>query len=364
VTSTAAPYHSLYVTIAVFVALDVLLIAVIASAKLLRERRDALRARIRASLADTLIAILEPDEESAGRTFTIASPRGLAGEATRETLVAFIATLRGEARERLIGICETRGYVRATAAQLRRRSALKRAEAASFLGGMLSREALPALADAYLNDPDAEVRIVAAEALSAFGDAPSIALLLRGLRDPTRYQELRLANALSRAGIAVIPSLEALLEDADERVVRLALDILIDIGTVCDTAAVLRALEHDSPEVRARAAELLGAAGAVDTVEQLVFASRDRTWFVRLRIVKALQRLGVPDRNPARHWYFQCLQHLLYDDFWHVRRNAAGVLAASGDEGTEILRVDRGEIAIAGLQMHRLRHGTHVPTVL
>lgn len=363
-TYVAAPYHGLAVAIVVFLAIDVVLLAVIAFAKIVREWRDAARARVRASLAEALISLLEPDDETAGKTFAIAAPRGLAGEATRETLVSFIATLRGEARDRLIGLCEARGYVAATMAQLRHRNPVRRAESASFLGGMLSREALPALAGVYLHDPDAEVRIVAAEALSAFGDTPSIALLLQGIRNPTRYQELRLASALSRVGIAAVPSLEALLSDNDERVVRLALDILIDIGSIANPEAVARALEHESPEVRARAAELLGASGAVDTIEQLVFASRDRTWFVRLRIVKALQRLGVPDRNPAKHWYFQCLQHLLYDDVWNVRRNAAAVLAASGEAGSHILRSDRGEVATAALQMHRLRHGTHVPTVL
>jgi len=158
--------------------------------------------------------------------------------------------------------------------------------------------------------------------------------------------------------------LEDALGDSDERVIRLALDILIDIGMVIDPQPVVASLQHRSPEIRARAAELLGAAGAVDAIEPLTVAAQDPQWFVRVRVVKALARLGIPDREEnARRWY-DTLAALLHDDVWYVRRHAAAALATGAARGIAMLEADGGDVSVAALQLHSLRRGETSATLL
>jgi HEAT repeat protein len=123
-------------------------------------------------------------------------------------------------------------------------------------------------------------------------------------------------------------------------------------------------LQHRSPEVRARAASLLGTAGVLDAVPELVFASRDPLWFVRLRIVKALMQLGMPHAEPLASRYLDALTHLLYDERWHVRRNAAAALAATGERGERILRAVASDVARSALELAMLHKGQEVATVL
>lgn len=362
-TQPVSEYHVLFIALGVAVALNLSALAAIAVAKLVRERAEATRKRVREELADTLIPLLDTDE-AAPAAPSLPPPRGIVGDAARETIVSFIATLKGEARTRLVALLENQGYIDATLPLLCHRSPAVRARGAALLGGMHSPRAIEPLSQTFLRDPSQEVRIVAAEALGEFGDAPSIDLLLHAVRQPTRYQEVRIAGTLARLGISVVPALEAALADSDERVVRFALDILIEIGTVTDLQPLYELLEKGSPELRARAAELLGITGAVDAVDRLVFATRDSQWFVRLRIVKALMHLGIPDSEESRSRYYSALEHLLYDDWWYVRRNAAAVLAAAGERGRDILRDVRSDVALAALQLYALRQGHYVPTVL
>lgn len=362
-TQPVTGYGVLFIALGVAIALNCAMLAAIAIAKFVRERGEAVRKRVREELAGALIPLLDSDD--AGELAPpLPPPRGITGDAARETIVSFIATLKGDARTRLVALLETNGYVEATLALLRRRSPVVRARAAALLGGMHSPRAIEALSQTFLHDGSQEVRIVAAEALGEFGDAPSIDLLLHAVREPTRYQEVRIAGTLARLGVSVVPALENALADDDERVVRFALDILLEIGMVTDLNPLYALLESGSPEIRARAAELLGVAGAVDAIDRLVFATRDSEWFVRLRIVKALMHLGIPDTEEGCRRYYSALEHLLYDDWWYVRRNAAAVLAAAGDRGQAILRDVDSDVAAAALQLHDLRQGQYVPTVL
>ncbi len=348
-------------------------LAMIFAVKLQRERRERAAARIRDELTEALIPFFESGGTFVldGRTARIGEhrivfpPAGThASRVAVSTAVSFIAAIKGEGQERLIAMLQSAGYVQSVARSLRSRSPVQRAHAAMLLGGMHARGAREALLERFLNDSSAEVRIVAAEALGEMGDAPSVPILLDAIRQPTRYQELRLAAVLSRFGLAAVPDLEHALSDIDERVVRIALDILTDIGMVIDPAPVVRALSHRSPEVRARAAELLGAAGAVDTIEALTAAAHDSQWFVRVRVVKALARLGIPDSTArAREWYV-ALAELLRDTVWYVRRHAAAALAAGGVQGIAMLELDGSDVSVAALQLHALRRGEASTTLL
>lgn len=368
----AAEYRTLIVAFGVAIALNVLLLLALALSKVIRERREALAGCLRDRLAEALVPFIESDAPFSveGRIATIGEdrvslppPHGLHGETTLETIVGFLAAIKGEGRERLVRILESAGYVDATIRRLYARSPLERARAASILGGSYSPQATAPLTERFLNDPSPEVRIVCAEALGAIGGAPSAELLLQAAREPTRYQELRIANVLSRMGALAVPALQRVLDDPDERIVTLALDVLIDIGMLFEPEALVRTLAHPSPEIRARSAQLLGSCGYVEGVEALVLATRDPVWFVRVRIAKALLQLGVPDRAAARDRYYAALTHLLYDDRWHVRRNAAAALAAAGERGMQALRDAGTPESAAALRLHRLHRGRLVPTL-
>lgn len=346
--------------LAAVIALNASLLLAIATVKLLRERGERIDARVRDELTERLLPVLEGTSCNA----LLPPPDSPECRAALDTVLGLIAVLRGEAREQLVALLEDAGYIGLLIRRSRARSALRRARCASYLGGTHSLRAVARLTALLQNDSSADVRIIAAEALGTIGHPWSVDVLLEAARNPTRFQELRIANVLSSMGTMALPALQRTLEESDTRLVSLALEILTDIGTVTDPQNVIDLLEHRSPEVRARAAALLGTAGVIDAVPALVFASRDAIWFVRLRIVKALAAIGLPDDEDGRGAMLAALTHLLYDDHWHVRRHAAAALAAAGAQGCSILTDVASDVCRAALQFHELYKGRHVPTVL
>jgi len=315
--------------------------------RMVREWRAAVGARVRKGLVEALIPIL--DTQCAfrveGRTvfaddapiFTMPPPRGTVGDAARETIVDHLSFISGDLRRRLVAILESAGYVATAMRQLRSPLAEARLKACMMLGGMHSRIAVPALIETFNDDPDPMVRINAGEALGVVGAEPAVVHLLKALRNPTRFQQVRVAEVLSRMGMTAVPALTAAIDDDDVRISALALDILADIGWMSDFEPAVRALTHASPEVRARAAEALGRAGALDAVEPLMAAASDPAWFVRVRVMKALAALGVPHDRSQRARYLGTLEQGLHDGVWWVRQHAAEALVSVGDDGRRLL---------------------------
>jgi HEAT repeat protein len=242
--------------------------------RMYRERRAAVTARVRQTLVDALLQILDTHRTFSieGNTifvdnqpvYVVPPARGMVGDAVRETIADHLGFISGELRGRLVSILEQTGYVLAAMRLLRSPLAETRLKACMVLGGMHSRIALPALIEIFNDDPDSMVRINAGEALGVVGSEPAVVHLLRALRNPTRFQQVRVAEVLSRMGMTAVPALTAAIDDEDVRIAALALDILADIGWMSDFDPAIRALNHASPEVRARAAEALGRAGALE----------------------------------------------------------------------------------------------------
>lgn len=351
---------ALPLALAVAFGMNFVLLGVIAFVKIRRERREAFAARLRDSLTEQLIDRLE------GESIDIAlpKPRSFAGSVALETIVSLISALKGVARANLTVLLERRGYVDYLLRGLRLRSELARARSASLLGGTQSTRAIDGLARTLKEDPSPEVRLVAAEALGTIGDLPSVDLLLAAARDPSRYQEVRLAAVLASMGAVAVPAIERALDPEDARLTILLLDILADIGMVSDTPKVISMLRHRSPEVRSRAATLLGTASVLESVPALIFASNDPLWFARLRTIKALTALGLPADPGLAARYLDALTHLLYDEVWFVRRNAAAALAASGERGERILRSIDSDVARSALELGGVRRGRGAATIL
>jgi HEAT repeat protein len=312
-----------------------------------RERRAAIATRVRAAVSEALSEILNSDRafRCDGREicldgapfFTLPAPRGIVGDAVRETLVDHLGFISGDLRNRLVTILENGGYVAASMRALRSPLSEVRLKACMMLGGMHSRVAVPALIEVFNEDSDSMVRINAGEALGVIGAELAVVHLLKALRHPTRFQQVRIAEVLSRMGMTAVPALTAAIDDDDVRIVALALDILADIGWMSDFDPAVRALTHASPEVRARAAEALGRAGALDSVDAVMAAANDPAWFVRVRVMKALQALGAPYDISQRARYLGTLEQGLHDGVWWVRQHAAEALVRVGEDGRRLL---------------------------
>jgi HEAT repeat protein len=313
----------------------------------LRVRRAQISARARAWMVDKMMPLFDGDAEQRceGRKVFIGDqlvvelppPRGLLGDAVREVFADHLVFIAGDLRDRLVSILEEAGYISAAMRGLKSRSVESRIKTCMLLGAMHSRLAVPALIEVFGDDPDPFVRIGAAEALGAIGSEVAVAPLLSALRSPTRWQQVRVAEVLSRMGMTAVPALTVAVEDKDIRIAALALDILADIGWMSDFGPAERALKHESPEVRARAAAALGRGGAMDRIASLFAAAGDAAWFVRVRVMKALHELGAPLDESLSDRFFAVLNTGLHDDVWWVRRHAAEALADSGELGRAVL---------------------------
>ena len=317
------------------------------SMRSLRVRRAEIAARAREWMIDKMLPLFDGDAEQRceGRKVFIGDqlivelppPRGLWGDAVREVFADHLVFITGDLRNRLVSVLEEAGYISASMRLLKSRNVESRIKTCMLLGAMHSRLAVPALIEVFGDDPDPFVRIGAAEALGAIGSEVAVGPLLAALRNPTRWQQVRVAEVLSRMGMTAVPALTAAVEDDDIRIAALALDILADIGWMSDFAPAERALKHESPEVRARAAAALGRGGAMDCIASLFAASGDAAWFVRVRVMKALHALGAPSDEALTSRYFAVLDTGLHDDVWWVRRHAAEALADAGEPGRAVL---------------------------
>ena len=324
-----------------------LLVLVIMTMRMYREWRAAVHVHVRESMTGPLAKILDTERAFAmdDRTalvdgepaYVMPKPSGPVGDAVRELIVDHLSFISGDLRGRLVTMLESAGYVAAAMRMLRSPLGEVRLKACMMLGGMHSRIAIPALIEIFNQDPDAMVRITAAEALGVVGAEPAVAHLLKALRDPTRFQQVRVAEVLARMGMMAVPALTAAIDDDDVRMAALALDILADIGWMSDFDPAVRALTHASPEVRARAAEALGRAGALEATGAVMKAAADPAWFVRVRVMKALQALGAPRDRSQRARYLGTLEQGLHDGVWWVRQHAAEALVKVGEDGRRLL---------------------------
>ena len=324
-----------------------ILLAGMFSMRMLRVRRAEIAARARDWMVEKMMPLFDgdADQRSEGRKVFIGDqlivelppPRGIRGDAVREVIADHLVFITGDLRDRLVKMLEEAGYISAAMRGLKSRNVEVRVKTCMLVGAMHSRLAVPALIEVFADDPDPFVRIGAAEALGAIGSEVAVAPLLAALRNPTRWQQVRVAEVLSRMGMTAVPALTAAVEDDDIRIAALALDILADIGWMSDFGPAERALKHESPEVRARAAAALGRVGAMDCIAKLFAASSDPAWFVRVRVMKALHALGAPSDKTMIGRYFEVLDGGLHDDVWWVRRHAAEALADAGEPGRAVL---------------------------
>ncbi|MGE5091028.1 MAG: HEAT repeat domain-containing protein [Bacillota bacterium] len=201
-----------------------------------------------------------------------------------------------------------------------------RGKAASALGRLGDRRAVPYLLEHLLSDPAPFVRARIAGALGQFGDADVIDRLVRALGDPAWWVRMRSVEALEQIGEVAEGPLLVALDDADPEIrsrAAVALERLgvparlvgmIERGERADEAGSLlvkfaiagahellaELLLHPSPRVRLATVIAIRRAGRRDLAAELTgTATGDADGAIRAEAFEALRVLGLREAVPA-----------------------------------------------------------------
>jgi HEAT repeat protein len=259
-----------------------------------------------------------------------------AWRAVEPAATALLAKVRGEARDALAALFERRGLGDRALAELGGRGAVRRARAAELLGGLGRRDAVPALC-ARLTDPDAEVRLAAIRALGHLGDPAATQPLLNTLATAEPAPVHLVAYALVQLDSGADARLLGGLDHPRAQVRATVLDTLRLRGTAGAESRAVSVLGHDAdPQVRRRAAAMLGRVGGRGALQPLIRAAQaDPVPAVREEAVRALGDLGHPAAVAA-------LRALLDDPRYRVAHEAGAALVRLGTPGLAALREAAG----------------------
>jgi hypothetical protein len=319
-----APVGVALVAGAAVTALIVVLLAVVATAHLVRGRRQDRDARRKRELTPLVHALLDEDPTDDGVPEVVGAPAGL-----DEIVLELLPQLRGSDRQVLRQVLADRGVVARAVSDLSARRSWRRGRAVALLGSAAGTEHIATMA-ARLDDRSLEVRCAAARALGKAGDAAAVPYLLDATSGARALPRGVAGMALLDLGTTALPVLrdalihergpsrelvaelvgvhgdptatrllEGLLRDADEApgVRRAAAGALGRIGSPTSTEPLVRALT-DSPdaELQRTSAEALGRVGdPVATIPLLAgLAATDVA--VRAACADALARLGAEGR--------------------------------------------------------------------
>ncbi|HJS47520.1 MAG TPA: HEAT repeat domain-containing protein, partial [Gemmatimonadales bacterium] len=263
------------------------------------------------------------------------------------------------------------GLVQKYVRRLRRANRWRdRAFAGELLGRVGNATAVPALLETVraTRTEDADVREIALRALARIADPRAVRPLVVALRESEPWLAPRIADILVRHGDAVVDPLLTFLEEPGRHPARAwAANVLGELRTPRAFAALTRALEDADDEVRAKAATALGqvrdgravpylldrlltdaapfvrariavALGRFDApevVDRLVRGLGDPAWWVRMRSVEALERIGAPAEG--------ALLAALEDPDAEIRLRAAVGLERLGVPARLTGMIERGE---------------------
>lgn len=213
------------------------------------------------------------------------------------------------------------------------RSWAERAFSARFLGEIGNARAVEPLVRVLRNtrEEDRDVRLAAGRALGRIRDPRAVEPLLDALAAPESWLPARIAEVVLQFGPLAYEPLVERLQGSDNAAVRAwAAEILGDLGDTKATPSLLACLADLNDGVRARAASALGklrdrravpelirmmladpvpyvriqvvrALGAISdprALHHLIDALKDGEWWVRIRVVEALEQLGEPAIEP------------------------------------------------------------------
>jgi cellulose synthase operon protein C len=167
--------------------------------------------------------------------------------------------------------------------------------AAAEVAGRIQADRLGARLSAWLSDPDNRIRLAAAETLGIRPDQSALGALARASSDADQSVRAAVARALGASGSAeaVVPLLGRL----DDPVPEVRRHVVLSLGRLRDPRAVIPLLakvEDSAGIVRRAVARALGALGDARAVGALVLVLRDSDESVRVAALDAVGRLGDP----------------------------------------------------------------------
>ncbi|MDJ0718377.1 MAG: HEAT repeat domain-containing protein [Prochloraceae cyanobacterium] len=195
-----------------------------------------------------------------------------------------------------------------------------------------------------LEDPDKDVRMSVAKALGQIRSKAAINPLIETLEDPDKDVRMSVAEALGqiRSKDAINPLIKVL-KDTDKDVRKSAAEALKKVAAInaCESERIRKILEKISSKApinplikalkdpgvggRARAAEALGKIGSKAAINPLIKSLKDPNEYVRVRAAKALGKIGSKAAiNP--------LINVLEDPDEYVRVSAAEALGKIGSK--------------------------------
>jgi len=180
-------------------------------------------------------------------------------------------------------------------------------------------------------DKSEEVRLAAAEALKAMGDASIAGLLVQSLKEPNRWLPARTAEVLVALGQNAVPALQAAMEDDDSVFKGYIIEILGEIGDPSSVSALHCALGDKAVNVRLEAARALGKIGHKDSIPPLAEALGESEVKVVVQAAGSLGKIGRPEVT-------QYLGGILNHPDSVVRYTALDALRRMGSEGLKVIR--------------------------
>ncbi|MCX5800735.1 MAG: HEAT repeat domain-containing protein [Candidatus Eisenbacteria bacterium] len=282
-----------------------------------RRREEALRARCRGLLLILARQTGEPGARVLAEIEDILTPE------TAEYVAVSLPRLEAHLRSELTKLFQETGLVHHFVRQLKSQRKWKRARAAKILGELSLPAASAALYRA-LDDPDPDIRSLAARGLSKVRHPRAQAALIDILG---RHEELvssRIAAMFIDVGTPSVPLLVKNMRNTNWRARFWTAEIL---GQVADRRAegvLVSALSDSSADVRAAAAKALGRIGSKSAGLEVIPLLKDPAWFVRSHAAWTLGQLEMVEA-------IEELVAALCDRAWWVRKSSLEALANIGE---------------------------------
>jgi len=298
--------------------------AAVGSRRSRRQRRTERADEVRTALFRTLD---QPDESARIIDGLVASDRKLLEIKARAVLPA----LRGEDRETLARLLESRGATDAARRQCRSRRASDRVAGCRLLGDVGSYFAVLDLAP-LLDDPRLSVRVAAAGGLGRLGQPTGVAALLAAVAGENPLPIDVAADAIQQIRDWPVSQLQPMLSDPTGATRGLAVELLGRVHALDSVPALLDILAGDQDsEVRVRAARALGRIGSPRAVHILIENVPTGPPRLQMEAISALGKLGVATAVPT-------LRVALLSPSAELSRVAAAALCTIAPTGVELLQ--------------------------
>ncbi|MDO4581422.1 MAG: HEAT repeat domain-containing protein [Bacillota bacterium] len=178
-----------------------------------------------------------------------------------------------------------------------------------------NEELLPVFISLLLDKNDAPQQMAGVKFLSEIKEPRTLPHLMAALARPDIYVPSRVAEVLAAMGATAAKMIAYLLPQTAGGHKKKMLEVLAQIDAVYPPQNVLASLRDDDRQVRAAAAEALGAGCVPEAVLPLIDAAADGEWQVRAAAAQALGQIGDARALPV-------LEHLCGDAAFCVKENA------------------------------------------